>query len=95
MATTTIRVLTSARYRGLPVTVLGTARGPLLAIAAYGTPQELAIAAVAVKRQGARRVFSVAGAPRWTADVSVAAAIAAAAREARDVDELGAGPDAS
>ena len=60
--TTMLGVLTGARYRGLPVTVVGTDRGPLLAIAAYATPHELAIAAVVVKRRGGQRVFSVAGA---------------------------------
>ena len=36
-ATTTIRVTTAARYRGLAVTVLGDTRAGLLAIAGYGT----------------------------------------------------------
>lgn len=92
--TTTLRVLTGARYRGLPVTVVGTDRGPLLAIAAYATPHERAIAAVAVKRRGGRRVFSVTGAMHWTPDVGAAAVSAAALREARNVAELGAGPAA-
>ena len=92
--TRTLGVLTGARYRGLRVTVVGTDRGPLLAIAAYGTPHELAIAAVVVKRRGGQRVFSVAGAAQWTPDVGAAAVSAAALREARDVAELGAGPAA-
>ena len=61
-ATTTIRVTTTARYRGLTVTVLGDTRAGLLAIAGYGTAQELAIAAIAVKRRRGQRVYCVAGA---------------------------------
>ena len=51
-----MRVSTTARYRGLAVTVLGDTRAGLLAIAGYGTAQELAIAAIAVKRRRGQRV---------------------------------------
>ena len=84
MGTTTIRVSTAARYRGLAVTVLGDARAGLLAIAGYGTAQELAIAAIAVKRRRGRRVYRVAGADRWTASVDDVARAAVRAREARE-----------
>ena len=89
--TTTIRVKTAARYRGLTVTVLGDARAGLLAIAGYGTAQELAIAAIDVKRRGGHRVFAVVGTAQWTPHIAVVAATAAALREQRDVDELGTG----
>jgi hypothetical protein len=89
---TTICVRTTACYRGLPVTVLGTTAGDALAVAAYGTPHELAIAAIAVKRRGGRRVFAIVGSGSWTADVAALARTAVALREQRDVDELGAGP---
>ena len=92
---TTICVTTAARYRGEPVTVLGTTAGDLLAVAAYGSPDELAIAAIAVKRRRGRRVFAVVGTARWTSDIAQAARAAVAARERRDVDELGAGPAGS
>ena len=62
MGTTTIRVTTRARYRGLPVTIVGDVNVGLLAVAGYGTAQELAIAAIAVKRRRRQRVYCVAGA---------------------------------
>lgn len=39
--TDTIRVHTSARYRGLPVTVAGDDLTRLAAVAGYGTPHEI------------------------------------------------------
>ena len=93
MATTTFRVRTTVCYRGLPVTVLGdTAAGRLLAVVAYDTPHELAIAAIAVKRRRGGRVFAIVGTAAWTADVTAVARMAARQREARDVDELGGAP---
>ena len=85
-ATTTIRVTTDARYRGLAVTVLGDARAGLLAIAGYGTAQELAIAAIAVKRRRGRRVYCVAGGRAWTASIDEVARAAVRARELRDAN---------
>lgn len=58
-AMTTIRVDTATRYRGLTVTLLGDARAGLLAVAGYGTPHELAIAAIAVKRHPGQRVYGI------------------------------------
>jgi len=84
MGTTTMRVTTPARYQGLQVTVLGDATAGLLAVAGYGTPDELAIAAIAVKRRGGRRVYCVAGRTTWTASVNAVAAEAVKAREAAD-----------
>ena len=80
---TTIRVDTAARYRGLTVTVLGDARAGLLAIAGYGTPHELAIAAITVKHRHGQRVYCVAGAQAWTASIDDVARAAVRAREAR------------
>lgn len=84
MGKTTIRVSTAARYRGLGVTVLGDARAGLLAIAGYGTAQELAIAAIAVKRRRGQRVYCVAGDCAWTASVDEVARAAVRARERHD-----------
>ena len=83
-ATTTIRVTTAAHYRGLTVTVLGDARAGLLAIAGYGTAQELAIAALAVKRRRGQRVYCVVGSRAWTASVDDVARAAVRARERSD-----------
>ena len=82
--TTTIRVTTAARYRGLAVTVFGDMAGGLLAVAGYGTADEVPIAAIAVKRRAGQRVYCVSGRGTWTASVAVAAAEAVKAREARD-----------
>ena len=84
MGKTAMRVTTQARYRGLEVTVLGDVGAGLLAVAGYGTPDELAIAAIAVKRRAGRRVYCVTGRGTWTASVAAAAAEAVRAREARD-----------
>ncbi len=83
-ATTTVRATTSVRYRGLAVTVLGDTRAGLLVIAGYGTPQEMAIAAIAVKRRRGQRMFCVAGSRVWMASVDDVAQAAVGAREARD-----------
>ncbi|MDQ3850191.1 MAG: hypothetical protein M3296_06215 [Actinomycetota bacterium] len=85
---TTIRLHTGAHYRGLPITVLGNLGGQLLAIAAYDTPQELAIATIAVKRRGGRRVYQVADSSSWTVDVVKAARAAAARCERHDAAQL-------
>ena len=63
---TTIRVKTTAHYNGLPITILGDLRAGLVAVAGYGTPQELAIAAIAVKRRAdrARGAGAVRSRPR-------------------------------
>ena len=84
MANTTIRVETPACYRGQAVTVVGDVRAGLLAVAGYGTPQQLAIAAIAVKRRGGRPVYRVPGHGRWTADLNRVACAAVRGREARD-----------
>ncbi len=81
--TTTIRVTTGARYNGLQVTVLGELGAGLLAVAGYGTPQEIAIAAIAVKRQCDEQVYRVAGGA-WTNSVDDVARAAVRAREALD-----------
>ena len=69
------------------MTVLGDARAGLLAIAGYGTAQELAIAAIAVKRRRGRRVYCVAGGGAWTPSVDDVARAAVRAREARDATD--------
>ena len=84
MADTTIRVSTDVRYRGLAVTLVGDTRAGLLAIAGYGTPQETAIAAIAVKCRRGQRMFCVAGSRVWMASVDDVAQAAVRAREARD-----------
>ena len=84
MGTTTMRVTTQARYRGLTVTLVGDVNAGLLAIAGYGTPQELAVAAIAVKHRGSRYVYCVAGEHEWTASVAEIADAALRARQARD-----------
>lgn len=84
MGTTTIRVSTAARYRGLAVTVLGDERAGLLAIAGYETAHELAIAPIAVQHRRGQRVYCVAGGGDWTASVDDVAQAAVRAREARD-----------
>ena len=84
-ATTTIRVTTAARYRGLAVTVLGDTRAGLLVIAGYGTSQELAIAAIDVKRWRGQPVYCVTGTDAWVASIHDLAHAAVRAREARDV----------
>ena len=84
MGTTTMRVRTQARYRGLTVTLVGDVNAGLLAIAGYGTPQELAIAAITVKRRDSRLVYCVAGEHEWTASVTAIADAAVRARQARD-----------
>ena len=83
-STTTIRVTTAARYRGLAVTVLGDTRAALLAIAGYGTPQELAIAAIDVKCWRGQSVYRVTGSDAWTPNMGDVARAVVEAREARD-----------
>lgn len=83
--TTTIRVTTGARYNGLQVTLLGEFGAGLLAVAGYGTPQEVAIAAIAVKHHhGGERVYCVAGEDRWLASLEAVARAAVSAQTARD-----------
>ena len=84
MGTTTMRVTTQARYRGLTVTLVGDVNAGLLAIAGYRTPQEQAIAAISVKRRDSRYVYRVAGEHEWTASVAAIADAAVRARQARD-----------
>ena len=82
--TPTIRLKTSARYQGLEVTILGNVGEGALAIAGHGTPRELAIATIAVRRRRGRRVYCVAGTREWTTSVETVAQAAVKAREARD-----------
>lgn len=84
MNETTIRVTTSARYRGLAVTVLGDTQAGLLAVAGYGTPQEIAIAAITVKRRCGQLVYSVAASRDWTPSLDDVAQATATARQAPD-----------
>ena len=84
MGTTTMRMRTQARYRGLTVTLVGDVNAGLLAIAGYGTPQELAIATITVKRRDSRYVYRVAGEHEWTASVTAIADAAVTVRQARD-----------
>jgi hypothetical protein len=83
-ADNTIRLKTAVRYHGLEVTIVGDVGSGLLAIAGYGTPQELAIATIAVKRRRGRRVYCVAGGHEWTASAATVAEAAVRARHARD-----------
>jgi hypothetical protein len=78
------RIETPVLYRGLRVTVLGELGAGLLAVAGYGTPQELAIAAIAVKRRDGEHIYSVAGSNEWTGSVDDVARAAVRARDAGD-----------
>ena len=84
MTTTSIRVTTTARYRGLEVTIVGDTRAGLLAVAGYGTPHELAIATIDVKLHDERRNYSVAGRLHWTHSLEAVAQHAVVMRELRD-----------
>lgn len=84
MTTTSIRVTTTARYRGLEVTIVGDTRAGLLAIASYGTPHERAIATIDVKLHDERRNYSVAGRLHWTHSLEEVAQHAVVMRELRD-----------
>ena len=77
------RIQTTASYRGLPVTVLGVPGEQLLVVAAYGTPQELAIATITVGAADGG-LEGVADPRDWIARVDVVAAEAARLREAGD-----------
>jgi hypothetical protein len=83
-----MRITTTARYRGLPVTLFGIAGAELLAVAAYGTPQELALARIAVGSRDGRPVYRISGSTEWTSDPDAAAWAVARSREARDAAEL-------
>ena len=83
-ATATMRRKAPARYQGREVTIVGDRAAGMLAVAGYGTPQERAIAMIAVKRRHGRRVYSVAGTHEWTTSVTTVAHAAVEAREARD-----------
>ncbi len=48
----------------------------------YGTPHEIAIAAITAKHRRGRRVFCVAGGRRWTTSIEDVAHAAVQAREA-------------
>jgi len=39
----TFAIKTPVKYRGLPITVIGTVDGPAIAVAAYATPSEVAL----------------------------------------------------
>lgn len=80
MTTDTINELTPAHYRGLPVTVIGFAGLDLLAIAASGTPQAVAVAVIRPTTDG-YRVGTGTTAKRTLA---AAATEAARLREQRD-----------
>lgn len=84
MTTTSIRVTTTARYKGLQVTIVGDTRAGLLAIAGYGTPHELAIATIDVGLHDERRNYSVAGGAHWTHSLEEVAQHAVVMRELRD-----------
>jgi hypothetical protein len=64
MAHNKIQVRTTACYRGLPVTVIGSPHTALVAVAAYRTPFELALAVIssaAMGRDGVATDYRVAG----------------------------------
>lgn len=82
MTTATINEPTPARYHGLPVTVIGFVGQDLLAIAACGTPQAVAVA-VLRHADGGYRVGSSATVRPSLADAAMAAA---RLREERDLD---------
>lgn len=80
MTTAPINELTPARYHGLPVTVIGFAGQDLLAIAASGTPEAVAVAVLRSSADGYR-----VGTGAITKPTLAAAAIEAAhLREQRD-----------
>lgn len=87
MAVESIRVHTSAFYRGLPVTVVGYADGPLIAVAAYATPFELALGVITVEADGPGERYRVAGHDGRADTLTEAARIVAQRREAKDRDE--------
>lgn len=80
MTTATINELTPARYRGLPVTVIGFAGHDLLAIAASGTPQAVAVAVLRPAMDGYRVGTGTTAKP----SIAAAAIEAAHLRELRD-----------
>jgi L-serine deaminase len=79
------RIATGVRYRGLEVTVIGNAAAGLLAIAGYGTRQELAIGAITVEHRDGGAVYLPVGARNAVASVEGAAEAVTQARQARDV----------
>jgi hypothetical protein len=81
--TTPIRQTTTVRYQDLHVTIIGELDAGLLAIAGYGTTQELAIAAIAVRRRGGRYLYCVAGQGRWLTSFEAVAQDAVMTRQTR------------
>jgi hypothetical protein len=79
-----VNELTPARYRGLPVTVIGFAGQNLLAIAASGTPQAVAIAVLRPTRRG----YRVGASESVKQSISSAAIEAARMREERDRHDM-------
>jgi hypothetical protein len=84
----TMRITTTARYRGLPVTLFGVVGAEVLAVAAFGTPQEFALARIAVEWRDGSPVYRLCASSDWTSDPDVAARAVARSREARDAGEL-------
>jgi hypothetical protein len=80
----TIRCKTTVHYRDLEITILRDVGEDAWAIAGYDTPQELVIAAIAVRRRRGRRVYCLAGTREWTSSLETVARAAVHAREARD-----------
>jgi len=82
----TILVHTTARCRGLPVTVIGDLSAGLIAIAGYRTAHEQAIAILTVHGHGPHRTYAVHGNRRRLASLTEAAVLAAQLRETTDRD---------
>lgn len=81
------KIATGVRYRGLDVTLLGNDSAGLLAIAGYGTRDELAIGAITIAHRAGRPIYRPVGAHSCTTSTKVAAEALVRARQARDERE--------
>lgn len=76
-----IRVRTSAVYKSLPITIIGYDDVALIAVAAYATPREQALAVITVRRSSSGRRYHVAGRAGSVATLAEAARLVAELRE--------------
>jgi hypothetical protein len=80
----TIRVHTSARYRGLPITVAGYDLTRLTAVAGYDSPHEIALAVITLDPSTPREPYRIEGDRRPVKTIHDAAQLAAERCEAHD-----------